>query len=310
MDNKVIREAMTSFGFDAATPISPLRESADNSVFIIGGKDRKVLRVSKRLPIEDIVFECEAVNYLAQGGVLVPRFLLATSGKYYAVTDDVVAVLFDFMDGRHIEIDKDHLPNLRQAFEAGKGLARIHNIGRSFTPSSTRRRTIFSEFGRALSLENLLINKLEGGKIFLDQVKKAIDFGKASSESIGLIHNDYRPSNVFFDKADHLTGIIDFDWSCMGSIIKDLALGVLEWSFPDGVTEPNFGIFDSFLEGYNSTADQKQARDRRLYDWIAFAALSDAATYFCDLVPDVMTTKRTISSYMYRKYQFFNLLKS
>jgi Ser/Thr protein kinase RdoA (MazF antagonist) len=305
MDTEAIKRAMEDFGIGEGEPIMSIRESADNAVFVVGTKNKRVLRVSKRLPVEDIVFEYEAVNHLANCSVMVPRFLPAKSGEYCLLLDGAIAVLFEFIEGHHIEIDKDHLPTSQEAFEAGKGLAGMHNAGRKFKSTSIRHRTIFSELERVSPLEKVFGDEFEGGKDFIKQVERAIHFGKAHTEDMGLIHNDYRAGNVFFDDMDHLAGIIDFDWSCMAPITKDIALGVLEWSCPDASTEPDFKIFDAFLEGYNSVADKKQLKDQTLYDWAAFAALSDAATYFCDRVADPMAKRRINSSYMYRKYQFF-----
>jgi len=311
MEDEAIKRAMEDFGIGETEPIVLLRESADNAVFIIGTTNKRVLRVSKRLPVEDIIFEYEAVNYLANNGKLVPRFLPAKSGEYYTLIDGAtIVVLFEFIKGHHIEVDKDHPPTSRETFEAGKGLAGIHNAGKKFRSTLTRHRTIFSELERVSPLEKVFIDEFEGGKDFMKQVEGAIDFGKAYVGDTGLIHNDYRAGNVFFDDADHLVGIVDFDWSCIAPITKDVALGVLEWSCPDASTEPDFKIFDAFLEGYNFAADKKQAKDQMLYDWIAFAALSDAATYFCDRIGDPTATRRISSSYMYRKYQFFSAKKS
>ncbi len=291
---------------DRSMAITLLRESADNSVFVVGGGvDKKILRISKRLPVEDIKFECQAVNYLLRNDVAVPRFLPTVSGEYYAIIDGDVAVLFEFMRGHHIQVDKVHLPSVTQAFEAGRGLAHIHNAGEGFLPSSTRRRTIFSELERVLPLRNIFEVQFAGGADFVKEVESALEFGKADNEICGLIHNDFRPSNVFFDESDRLAGIIDFDWSCIGPIEKDVALGVLEWSFPDGAEAPDFTVFDSFLAGYNSIANKKQAKDQQLYKWISFAALSDAATYFCDRIDDPDTKKRVSASYMYKKFEFF-----
>lgn len=305
MDIEAIKKAMEDFRIGAMEPIVPLRESADNAVFVMGAKSKKILRVSKRLPIEDIVFEYEAVNHLANNGIAIPRFLPVKSGECYVLMDGAIAVLFEFIEGHHVEVGKDHLPTSQEAFEAGKGLAEIHNAGRMFRPTSLRSRTIFSELERVSPLKKIFVDEFEGGQDFIEQVERAIDFGKAHTEDMGLIHNDYRAGNVFFGDMDHLAGIIDFDWSCIAPIAKDVALGVLEWSCPDAATEPDFKIFDAFLEGYNSVADKKQAKDQTLYDWIAFAALSDAATYFCDRIGNPMATRRISSSYMYRKYQFF-----
>jgi Ser/Thr protein kinase RdoA (MazF antagonist) len=312
MDQKIIQSAATLFGVSASASIIPLRESTDNVVFVIevGGK-KKILRLSKRLPVRDVIFEYEAIESLAKGGAMVSRFSPALSGKYYSEVDGVIVVLFDFIEGHHAGADKDHPPTVQQAFKAGRGLANVHNIGRSFKPSSPRRRTIFSELDRALSFESIFSEQLEGGKDFIDQVKTAIEFGNAHLKDIGLIHNDYRPGNVFFDDADQLAGIIDFDWSCLAPTMKDVALGVLEWSFADGtVAVPDFKIFDSFLDGYNSIADVKQVKDLELYSWISFAALSDTSTYFCDRIKDPAAAKRIGSSYMYRKYQFFDKMKA
>ena len=274
----------------------------------IGEKDKKILRISKRLPIEDIKFEYEAIKHLSIGGIIVSEILITKTGDFYTLINGNVAVLFNFLNGHHIEVDKEHLPSETQAYNAGKGLGFMSNISSGFISSSPRKRNIFSELHRAIASANLFTEQFEGGREFINQVKDAIDFGKNQNEIEGLIHNDYRPSNVFFNNSDEFSGIIDFDWSCNGPLIKDLALAVVEWSFPDGATEPDFTIFDSFLDGYNSVANHKWLKDEKLYSWIKFTTLSDAATYFCDLAEDPTSTKRIIRSYMYRKFiYFFNL---
>jgi len=310
MTNDKTRETVVLFGFDRSTPIVPLRESTDNSVFAVGDdKNKKILRVSKRLPIEDVSFECRAVNHLAENGAVVPRFLPTLSGELYVAVDGDVAVMFDFIAGYHIQVDKDHLPDSSQAFEAGKGLAQIHNAGDGFQPLSPRHRTVFSELERVSPLSDLFEGQFEGGSDFVRQTKSMLEFGETYQGARGLIQNDFRPSNVFFNDSGRLAGIIDFDWSCIGPIIKDIALGALEWSFSDGAIAPDFTIFDSFLTGYNSVAFRKQEKDQQLYDWIAFAALSDAATYFCDRVNDPTARRRISASYMYKKFQFFTEIK-
>ncbi|PIP29633.1 hypothetical protein COX27_00350 [Candidatus Kuenenbacteria bacterium CG23_combo_of_CG06-09_8_20_14_all_36_9] len=303
---KKITESLKCYDLTEISPVNLLRESSDNEFFIIGEKNKKILRISKRLPIEDIRFEYEAIKCLSTSGTPVPKWLTTKTGSFYTLIDGKVAVLFDFLDGHHIKVDKDHLPTQDQAYNAGKGLGVMSNTAFKFTSSSPRKRNIFSELERSVTLFNIFIKQFEGGKEFIDQVKEIIEFGKSQNEIEGFIHNDYRPSNVFFNNDNKFVGIIDFDWSCIGPLIKDLTLAVVEWSFPDGATEPDFKIFDSFLEGYNSSATHKWLRNNKLYSWIKFATLSDASTYFCDLVDDPNSTKKIIKSYMYRKYLFFS----
>ncbi|MDO8658339.1 MAG: phosphotransferase, partial [Candidatus Levybacteria bacterium] len=195
-----------------------------------------------------------------------------------------------------------------QACTAGRTLACMHEIGKTFKPVSSRSRNIFIELERVLQYEDVFKKYFEDGSIFIEQVKETIKFGKEDKSPIGLIHNDYRAGNIFFKNDKEINGIIDFDWSCFGPLMKDIALGVLEWSFPDGRTEPDFTIFDAFLDGYNSVSVQKYAKDKELYSWIMFSALSDTSTFFCDRLSSLDLKKKIDSSYMYRKYLFFSKL--
>lgn len=301
-----LSQVLKEYALTEDSPINFVRESADNVVYVIGENDKKILRISKRLAPEDVAFEYEAIRYLKQNGVSVARWLTTKAGKEYSLVGGHIAVLFDFLRGHHINVDKDHLPTQDQAYSAGVGLGRISNVASTFTSNASRARTIFSELERVLSLEEMFANDFEGGIEFVAQVKDALKFGRAQNEVLGFIHNDYRPSNVFFDENNQVTGIIDFDWSCMGPVIKDLALAIVEWSFPDGAIEADMMLFQEFLDGYNSISNQKWKKDEKLYSWIKFATLSDAATYFCDLAEDPASTKRIITSYMYSKFLFFS----
>lgn len=303
-----IQKVLEQYNLSEIAPINLIRESGDNFVFLIGEKEKIILRLSKRLPIEDVAFEYDLTQHLISKNIPVSEIIKNNENKTYSLIDDSVVVLFKFIEGNHIEVDKDNLPTSEQSYNAGKYLGLISNTGLDFETNSPRQRDVFKEFERVLKLEDYFVNNFEGGKEFVEQVKSTIDFGKKQNEKQGLIHNDYRPSNLFFNK-DEVVGVIDFDWACIGPVIKDLALAVVEWSFPDGATEANFEIFDSFLAGYNSVAINKVDKDQRLFDWIKFTTLSDSATYFCDLAEDPESTKRIIRSFMYRKYLFFSDLK-
>lgn len=300
-----IRNILKKYDLAEVEPIKLVRESMDNAVYVIGDKDKKILRISKRLPVEDIKFEYEAMAYLSNNDLPVAKWLLTKSGDFYTLVDGAVAVMFEFLNGHHVLVDKDHFPTSEQAFNAGKELGLMSNVAAGFNPSSTRKRDIFTELNRVISVSDTFVKNFEGGKNFVAQVEAAIEFGKSQKEAIGFIHNDYRSGNVFFNGNNEVSAILDFDWGCMGPIVKDLALAVVEWSFPDGRIEPDWELFDAFLAGYNSIAKNKYEKGSLLYSWIKFATLSDACTYFCDLANDASSTKKVIKSYMYMKYLFF-----
>ena len=306
---ETVQKILNQYDIPEVSPIEMVRESGDNNVYLIGEKNKKILRVSKRLPIEDVRFEYEALRYLSSNNLPVPGWVKTKDGNFYASTDGFdVAVMFDFLEGYHAHIDKDNLPTKEQAYAAGHTLASMAEIGKTFKPSSSRRRNVFVELERVLQNEETFKKDFEGGEIFVEQVKEVIKFGREDGSPIGFIHNDYRSGNVFFKNDNEISGVIDFDWSCIGPIIKDLAMGVLEWSFPDGKAEPDFTIFDAFLDGYNSVVKEKITKASTLYLWIKFAALSDTATFFCDRLASPDLKKKITRSYMYKKYLFFNLL--
>lgn len=288
------------------TPIILIHESSDNIVYCIGEKDKKILRISKKSTINDVNFEFEAIEYLSRNGFLVPVWIKTKDGNFYASTEDIeVAVMFGFLEGYHVSINKKNLATKEQAYTAGRALGSMAEIGKTFKPSSARTRNIFSELERVIENEETFKRDFEGGEKFIEEVKQAIKFGKENKLLVGLIHNDYRVGNVFFKNDTEISGVIDFDWSCIGPLIKDLALGVLEWSCSDGRTEPDFNIFDAFLGGYNSVSKEKYIKGKELYSWIMFAALSDTATFFCDRLNNPEQKKSINYSYMYQKAQFF-----
>lgn len=306
---ETINKILNQYNLSEITPIELIRESSDNLVYLVGEKNKKILRISKRLPIEDIQFEYEVSQHLAKNSFPVARWIKTKNENFYASTEEIkLVVMFEFLEGCHAQADKNNLPTKEQAYTAGRALAFMHEIGKTFKPSTSRSRNAFTELERVLQNKEIFKKDFEGGEIFVEQVKKAIDFGKEIKSPIGLIHNDYRAGNVFFKNDNEISGVIDFDWSCIGPIVKDIALGVLEWSCPDGRTEPDFTIFDAFLDGYNSVSKQKYTKGKELYSWIMFAALSDASTFFCDRLSSPELKKKISSSYMYLKYLYFSKL--
>lgn len=306
-----LSDILSQYSLSETTPINPIRESGDNQVYLIGTNDKKILRISKRLAISDVQFEYEALQHLKNNSVPVPNWIKTKTETLFATTHEIaVAVVFDFLPGYHAPIVEGKLPTQEQAYTAGKTLGLLANAGHTFTPTGPRTRTIFSELNRVITHQEIFRNEFNGGKEFVEQVIKGINFAKTSTAPQGLIHNDYRAGNIFFKTDTQVAGVIDFDWSCIAPSVKDLALGVLEWSYPDGSREaPDWEIFDAFLAGYNSTAVNKYAKGQELYQWIQFAALSDVSTFFCDRLTNPDLKKEINYSYMYRKFLYFSKIK-
>lgn len=304
-----IEELLKEYAISDANSAELLRESADNIVYTVGKNNKSILRISKRLSVKELEFEFAAIEYLAKNGFPVPVWIKTRDGKISIRDNEAAVVVFGFLDGYKAKSDKNNLPNRNQCRTAGINLALLHNLGLNFRTDFTKKRNVFTEFERAIKRRDVFMGQFESGREFMGQVENAVKLARESKETNGLIHNDFRPGNVIFKNDGRISGVIDFDWSCYGPIIKDLALAVAEWSFPDGRTEVDWELFDSFLEGYNSIAENKYEKGRLLYFWIEFAMLSDACTYFCDLADDKILGNKVIKSYMYKKYIYFSNIR-
>lgn len=302
----VLAEIVSKYIQVEQLPVTLLRESSDNRVYAVGNTDKKILRIGKKLSAPEIFFEHEVLTTLKSSGVPVPEWVVTKFGDIYVETaEGEVAVMFGFVDGYHPGHDnKDSIAE--HAFTAGATLGMIARAGESFVSEHSRARTVYSELERALTYRKELEESLEGGVEIIQEIEKIIELTKEHGGSFGLLHNDFRPGNVFFSDSKTVSGVIDFDWSCMGPLIKDLAHGAMEWSFKDGANGPDENAFSNFIAGYNSTASNTFTDLKEIYLWAAQSALADTATFFCDRLNTDSTIKKVSSSYMYQKYLYFS----
>ncbi|MBI2103502.1 phosphotransferase [Candidatus Woesebacteria bacterium] len=307
MNKNIIPKLEKSYDI-AVKDLSFLRESPDNSVFVLLAEDghKYVVRISKRNVLDDILFELSFMDFLALNKVPVPKILKTKVGNLFGSIDRFAIVIFEYIDGYHIEISPDKKPDLKLVAQAAQTLAKIHNISASFKTTINRKRSIFTEIERALEKEKILTEKSEGGGRFIKEIEIYSDWAKKNYKDEVIIQNDYRTGNIFF-QSKRLKAIVDFDWICKGPAIKDLAHSLAEWSHPDGAKEYWKDVFDVFLENYNKLAKSEFRLDNNLYKWICFSCLSDAANYFVDLA-DERVYKKIAGSYMYQKYLFFRRL--
>jgi Ser/Thr protein kinase RdoA (MazF antagonist) len=295
------------YSFCEKPKIELLREGPDNDVFLIKDeKDNKmaVFRIGKRDLGDDVIFELQWLSYFHKKGLPVPEIIKTKEGKDFFIDDEgKVGVVFKYVKGFPIKIEKDKKPNLDLVGKAAIFLAKIHNLSFGIKFNLSRKRNIFTEVNRALAIAEKLIKYQEGGKEFIEKINFYKNFAQKNFNNYYLIHNDYRAGNVFFDNGQ-VSAILDFDWSCIGPSVKDLSLALVEWSYPDGEEKHFENVFDTFLDSYNQEAKNKIKKDNNLYSWICFSCLSDAATYFSDLASQNIY-KKTSSCYMYKKFLYF-----
>ena len=289
--------------------VSLIRETLYNNVYKIIQRDEEyVLRIGSHINKEDVIFETELLSYLFENKFPCPRVFKTKNEQSFLEIDSKIAVLFSFIKGVHIEVSKNILPTPEQVFQVGKNLALFHNLtNNKFNSSAVKRRTLVTEINRVINNKDKFVLHYENDNTFIPLLEEIINYIKNTNDKIGIVHNDLRYHNIFFnDDNNTIIGIIDYDWSCPGQIIKDVAHTALEWSFPDGNEAPNMDLFNACIEGYNSLAEIKVSINNTLYYWVVISAIADASTYFMDRIDINNPIKKKLSSYMYQKALYFN----
>lgn len=311
MDKEVIiKNIGSSYNIDIVK-LDMLRDGSDNVIWDAMSSDnnRYAIRISKRDMGDDIAFEAKWIRAVQKEGVLVAPIVLTKHGESHTHFPDGQAVtVFNFLEGKHFSVSIDK-PLPRHVVEtAAEALATLHGASKRCEVNESRKRTVFSELERVVDHQNLILEKTPGGKEFIVEVRDMLGWGKAQIFDSVLVHNDYRIGNIMFDESDNLLAILDFDWSCIGPAIKDVAHSLAEWSFPDGARNHNEQVFSDFLKSYNQASDAPITRDNILYQWMALSCLSDACTFLIDrlLRGEI---KPPSYSYMYKKYQYFLSMK-
>lgn len=301
----LIERLLAEYDLGTIASLQVIRESSDNIVVLVNTNPKHVVRISKRATRHNFAFEHEFMQRCAEHGISVAGWNKTRSGQIMSTVEDISAVLFDFVSGSHADPTNRAL-FLAQAQAAATQLGAIATIDAA-SVHTTPDRSVTAELERALKVGAIFANEIDGGKDFLEAVEWALNLAKGSHESTALLHNDFRISNVLFNETT-VTGILDFDWSCKGPAIKDLAHAALEWSFPDGAAAPDQKIMSVFVDAYSTAAGGALTIDSELRAWMRFSALSDTATYFCDRLQAGTAPKRIVSSYMYKKYLYLTLL--
>ena len=249
-----------------------LRESSDNQIWKLkSDQDIRAyfLRISKRDIKDDVAFEATWLEILAQAGIPVPPLVRTKSDTPFDTSLEIgTTTLFEEVHGMHLDFGKEVFPNKQQVSSAARMLSTIHEVSSKKSVTLPRQRTILTELSRVEKIRDTLNPNESGNTEFLSAVDEYLKWANEQKLEPVLIHNDYRVGNLLFED-DQVTAVLDFDWSCIGPAIKDLAHALAEWSYPDGADSHNEDVFQTFLDAYNSASSHPLKRDSMLYRWIA-----------------------------------------
>jgi homoserine kinase type II len=233
-----IESFLTYYLLDGLVGFEGITEGVENTNYILYiGKFRKpyiLTLFERRVNPRDLPFFMEFIDWMAARGIPCPRPVHGVNSHTVYPLLGKPAVIVDFLEGKNKpKITPGHLSLV------GDLIARMHLAAEGFP--MTRRNvlspsgwyTLFTRFReRADEITPGLTQEMENELHYLD---KYWPTGLAS----GIVHTDLFPDNVFFSEEGglHLTGVIDFYFSCNDFWAYDLAITMNAWCFDD---EHNF----------------------------------------------------------------------
>lgn len=221
--------------------------SATNSYLL------RVYPVERTLP--EIEFEMSTLLPLNELHLPVQKPLLALDGEIVSREEDRYFVFLDFIDGAVIEQPYDKI-----AVQIGTFIAQLHTGLKDFTPQGEKQpadiQFIDSEMSR-------LKESIPGQSDICDSWIMLRDALGSPELEKGVVHADIHPGNVVVSEDGDLKGVIDFDDCYYGSILFDLSIAAMSFSF-ESACKPNWNRAAKVVHAYE---DERSKVDYRLLYW-------------------------------------------
>jgi homoserine kinase type II len=208
-------------------------------------KKKHFLRRYKRgIKAKEIEFEHSIINHLVRKGfTLVAGVVRTRDGKTYVERleggESVFYALFDFLPGEDRYTWVSPACSQDELADAAGVLARFHDTVFNLLPQGKRYEPRIVDLlptiaanaqkcaGRTKGtvFDAYLLENLAALEKSLQRTARALDERTYKDIPQQVIHCDYHPGNLKFQKGD-ITGLFDFDWSKIGARCFDVALAL------------------------------------------------------------------------------------
>ncbi len=224
------------------------------------------LRINHGKEEEDVRYEIDVLEHFVANHVVTPLPKVSRSGlRYYNYLGYYISV-FDWQEGG--QVDSKTIGD-NDCKMLGAALGQLHSCGsvpkamlRESRYSDTELKARFGSFSQSNDRELTgAISAIEVELAYLESVQ-------ADRVPLvrGLIHADLFPDNVIVQ--DGRLVLLDFEQSCAGHYLYDLAVAVNAWCFSDCFKKSRFA---SMLCSYSQSAPQPVNLDKLLVELRASA---------------------------------------
>ncbi len=181
--------------------------------------------IERRLTQFDIPFFLDLLDHLHQAGIPCPRAIRPTEGELVPLCKGKPVMLVSFLAGKEV-VD----PSPQQILSLGRMMARLHCATQPMTEERPNTVGVQSWHKMLVQLGNDPDELTPGltQKLAEEYVWLAEHWPKHAPS--GLVHADLFPDNVFFQTI-HVSGIIDFYFTCTAPWLYDFAITFNAWCF-------------------------------------------------------------------------------
>ncbi|WP_205510366.1 phosphotransferase enzyme family protein [Paenibacillus elgii] len=237
------------------------------------GADAKIIRIAflNDRSREDFLGEVEYIRYLFEHGGSVSDVISSRKGNLLEEithhNHTFFICLFKKAKGKlfvenHYRY-REGAPITEYYYNCGKVLGKLHQISKGYSPAH-RRYSFFDKYN-AEYIDKLIPGSLSLLKEKLGELLETLKGMDTNHESFGMIHFDYNDGNYSIDFDNGQITVYDFDNSCFGWYMFDLAS---LWTNGMGwiATEPDAGKRKKFMDDYFKTALEGYRSETRIED--------------------------------------------
>ncbi len=223
-----------------------IEEGVSNSNYlIVTNKNKYILTIFEKDETEqDLLFFTKLMNFLSKKNHFFSSEVFQGKNGFLFNYKNKKGIISSFLNGKPIE---NNIPQ-RFCSDIAENLAEIHiSLQKSFlekrkNPVDLEKiKNLFFTLEKHIDIKrkNIINN-------FFDNFLQKVGFSQLEK---GIIHYDLFPDNVFFNKEQQISGIIDFYYSCYDYLIFDLAIVIISWCFDENnkFLAENYSVI---LDGY------------------------------------------------------------
>jgi len=259
VSKRELNEIAADYGLPKVTGAREVPEGSVNTHYLLEtGKGKFLLKIDEVKSEMEVKRELDLLVFLRKHGFPCPVPLADRRGRHYREWGGKSLSVYRYIDGRFI--DPEDLTSA-QLENVGRVLADLHIIGKAYKKGIDNRfgfdrvaEIYFDARGRLPHYFKRIIRTLDEEVDYLNHYLE----GKLPK---GIIHGDLFADNLKF-RGEKVVAVLDFEASCRGKFIFDLATAVNALCFESG--KYSLKRFESLISGYEAL------RTLSLAEWDAF----------------------------------------